>query len=100
MATPATTSTAASIGGADRVLTEDEVEAFVGEQLSAVDVDGRSVCVIVPDGTRSVPLPLLFRAIHGALHGRVSRLTVLVALGTHGAMGEQALGVRLGYEPG
>ena len=36
-------------------------------------LDGRSVCVIVPDGTRSCPLPLLLSAVHGALHGRVSR---------------------------
>ena len=63
------------------------------------DLDGRSVCVLVPDGTRSCPLPLLLSAIHGALHGRVSRLTVLVALGTHAAMSEQALAAHLGYRP-
>ena len=61
------------------------------------DLDGRSVCVLVPDGTRSCPLPLLVSAIHDVLHGRVSRLTVLVALGTHAAMSEQALAAHLGY---
>jgi hypothetical protein len=50
------------------------------------------VCVLVPDGTRSCPLPLLVSAIHDVPHGRVSRLTVLVALGTHAAMSEQAAG--------
>ena len=65
------------------VLTEDQVRAFVHEQLAAVDLDGRSVCVLVPDGTRSCPMPLLLGAVHEALHGRVTRLTVLVALGTH-----------------
>ena len=59
--------------------------AFVREQLAAVDLDGRSVCVLVPDATRGCPLPLLLAAVHGALHGRVERLTVLVALGTHAA---------------
>ena len=34
------------------------------------------------------------------LHGRVSRLTALVALGTHKAMTEEALGAMLGFEPG
>ena len=63
--------------------------AFVREQLAAVDLDGRSVCVIVPDGTRSCPLPLLLDAVHGALHGRVRRLTVLVALGTHARDGRR-----------
>ena len=70
------------------------------EQLAAHPFDGRSVCVLVPDATRTCPLPLLLRAVHGALHGRVSRLTVLVALGTHAPMGEEALAAHLGYAPG
>ena len=94
MATP--TSTAARIGGADRILTEAEVAAFVGEQLAGLDADGRSVCVLVPDATRVCPLPLLIGAVHRALHGRVSRLTVLIALGTHAAMSEEALAAHLG----
>ena len=79
----------AAIGGPGGVLSEDEVRAFVREQLAG----GRrrpSVCVLVPDGTRSCPLPLVLPAVHGALHGHVSRLTVLVALGTHARMSEAA----------
>ena len=56
--------TAARIGGADRILTEPEVAEFIGEQLAAIDADGRSVCVLVPDGTRTCPLPLLVSAVH------------------------------------
>jgi lactate racemase len=89
--------TAARIGGADRILTDGEVAGFVAEQLAGIDADGRSVCVLVPDGTRSCPLPLLVGAVHRALYGRVSRLTVLIALGTHAAMSEDALAVHLGY---
>ena len=89
--------TAARIGGADRVLAEEEVGRFVEEQLAGIDADGRAVCVLVPDGTRSFPLPLLVRAVHRALHGRVSRLTVLVALGTHAPMDADALAAHLGY---
>ena len=96
--TPA--SGAARTGGSDRVLGEDEFRAFVREQLARVDVDGASVCLLVPDGTRSCPLPLVLPAVHGALHGRVSRLTVLVALGTHARMSEAALAHHLGYELG
>src|SRR5450755_2113475 len=82
---------AAQIGGADGVLTDEQVSRFVAEQLGAADLDGRSVCVLVPDGTRSAPLPLLLSALHGALQGRVSRLTLVIALGTHAAMSEPAL---------
>jgi nickel-dependent lactate racemase len=91
---------AVRIGGPDAVLDEQEVRAFVRDRLAAVALDGRSVCVIVPDGTRSCPLPLLLSAVHGALHGRVTRLTVLVALGTHAAMDEPALAAHLGYPGG
>lgn len=82
------------------MLSEDQVSAFVAEQLDVVALDGRSVCVLLPDGTRSVPLALLVSAVHAALHGRVSRLTALIALGTHSAMSEAALAAHLGYEPG
>ena len=91
---------AAQIGGHDGVLDDEQIRMFVHEQLESADLDGRSVCVLVPDATRSSPLPLLLTAIHGALHGRVSRLTVLIALGTHAAMTEPALAAHLGYEPG
>ena len=43
---------AATIGGPDQVLSEQEVAAFVQEQLAAQDFDGRSVCVLIPDATR------------------------------------------------
>jgi nickel-dependent lactate racemase len=95
MAAP--TTFAARLGGADRILAEPEVAAFIGEQLAGLDADGRSVCVLVPDGTRVCPLPLLVGAVHRALHGRVSRLTVLIALGTHGAMSDAQLAAHLGY---
>jgi len=92
--------TAARIGGPGDLLGEEQIQAFVREQLAARPLDGRSVCVLVPDGTRSCPLPLLLSAVHGALHGRVTRLTVLVALGTHAPMSDPALAGHLGYPGG
>ena len=89
--------TAASIGGPDQVLSDDAVREFVAQSLAAEDFDGRSVCVIVPDGTRSCPLPLLLSVVHEQLAGRASRITVLIALGTHAAMDEAHLARHLGY---
>lgn len=87
----------ARIGGPHGVLADGEVRAFVHDRLREADLDGRSVCVLVPDATRSCPMPMLLSAVHEALHGRVSQLTVLVALGTHAAVPEPALGAHLGY---
>jgi nickel-dependent lactate racemase len=94
------TTTAARVGGPGTILSPDEVTAFVVAQLAEIDFDGRSVCVLVPDATRVCPLPLLVGAVHRALHGRVSRLTVLIALGTHGAMSDAALAAHVGVLPG
>jgi nickel-dependent lactate racemase len=88
------------IGDASTILSEKQVIELIAERLAEHPFDGRSVCVLVPDATRTCPLPLLLRAVHGALHGRVTRLTVLVALGTHAPMTEEALGRHLGYAPG
>ncbi len=91
---------ATRLGGAGGVLAEDQVRGFVLDRLAEVDLDGRSVCILVPDGTRSCPLPLLLGAVHEALAGRVSRMTVLIALGTHQPMSEAALARHLGYQEG
>ena len=94
------TAGATQIGGPDDALSEAEIRAFVHTQLAGARLDGRSVCVLVPDATRSSPLPLLLAAIHEALYGRVTRLTVIVALGTHAEMTEPALAAHLGYPSG
>ena len=94
------TGVTATVGGPGAVLSSEEVRGFVAEQLAGIDLDGRSLLLIVPDGTRSVPLPLLMSAIHAAAHGRASRITVLVALGTHAAMSEPDLARHLGYDVG
>jgi nickel-dependent lactate racemase len=97
---PGLAASAARVGDASTVLGDDQVTAFIADQLGKHAFDGRSVCVLVPDATRTCPLPLLMRAVHAALHGRVTRLTVLVALGTHAPMTEEALAEHLGYAPG
>jgi nickel-dependent lactate racemase len=89
---------AAVIGGPGQVLTDDEVTSFVADSLSGAGLEGRSVCVIVPDATRSCPLPLLLKAVHQALDGKVSKLTILVALGTHAEMTPDQLRTHLGGE--
>jgi nickel-dependent lactate racemase len=59
--------------------------------LARLDVDGRRVLVLIPDGTRTMPMPLMFETIERALAPRVAALDFLVALGTHVPMNDEQL---------
>jgi len=56
---------------------------------------GQKVLVLIPDHTRSLPLPELFRITVDALHD-VRELNVMVALGTHPALSEDQLNKLVG----
>jgi nickel-dependent lactate racemase len=80
-------------------LSDRELSEFVAEALSGEDVDGKRVLCIMPDGTRSMPMPAMFRALCGALRGRVAKLDYLIALGTHPPMSDSAINRFLGITP-
>ncbi len=79
-----------------RRLTDSELEAIVDATLLSIPEPCRSVLLIVPDGTRTAPLGTLFKAVHRRLAQRGARADVLVALGTHAPMSEEAICSRLG----
>jgi nickel-dependent lactate racemase len=60
------------------------------------DVRCSHAVVIVPDATRTAPIPLFFRALAESLRGRVERLTFLIALGTHPVMDPSAVAKLVG----
>jgi nickel-dependent lactate racemase len=79
------------LGSVDRTLTEAEAREVVETLCDSQPLAGRRVLLLIPDGTRHAPIPLLFRLLAQALCGRVASLDVLVALGTHPAMPDEAL---------
>jgi nickel-dependent lactate racemase len=97
---PGDPSRAQTVGGVGQRLSSDEVSAFVTRALAGADLDDKRVCLVVPDGTRSCPLPLLMRAVHPALDGRAKEVTVVIALGTHQGMSDDHLARHLGYSAG
>ena len=72
-------------------LTDEQVEAVVMQGLESLSLSGKRVLVIIPDSTRTMPLPLFFRLITRHLLGKASQLDFLIALGTHPAMSEEAV---------
>jgi nickel-dependent lactate racemase len=79
------------VGDASTPLDDTAVAALLAETLGALDLDGRRVLVVIPDGTRSAPIPLLYRVLQEQLVKRAARLDFLVALGTHKPMDEAAI---------
>lgn len=73
-------------GFEDRIMREDEVVEIVHQALDNSKLDGKRVLVVIPDHTRTAPIPLMFRTLYGLLAKRVSALDFIVALGTHPPM--------------
>ena len=78
-------------GYTDRFLTEDEVRSLMREALAQQSLEGKRVIVIIPDGTRTAPIPMMFRLFDEVLGESVAALDYLVALGTHQPMSEEAI---------
>jgi nickel-dependent lactate racemase len=75
-------------------LAEDAVRPVVQRACAGVR-EGARVIVIVPDHTRTAPIGMMFRLVHEALAARTQALDVLIALGTHPPMSEEAILHRL-----
>ena len=83
------------IAGNASPLTNEQVSDVVAQSLPAVEYAGKKVLLIVPDHTRSAPVGQLFKAIHTQIGGATAKLDVMIALGTHPPMSEEAICERL-----
>jgi nickel-dependent lactate racemase len=83
-------------GYRDRFLSEAETRSIMAEALEAADLTDKRVLILIPDGTRTAPMPMMFRLFRELLAGRVAALDYLVALGTHQPMDDAALSQLVG----
>ena len=81
------------------LLTDAEVRAWLESHVPVEDFRGRRLLLVVPDATRTAPLPLLFDALFNRLRPVVDTLDVMIALGTHPPMSEAAMMTLLGIAP-
>src|SRR4030042_2438917 len=79
-------------------LTEGEIKAILFESLASLHLDGKRVIILIPDSTRTMPIPLLFDLLEEMLSHRVRNLDYLVALGTHQPMDDNQLSKLLGRQ--
>ena len=83
-----------AIAPAGQLLTENEIRNTLTRALENQFANQR-VLVLIPDHTRSLPLPFLFRVLVEILHD-AKQLDFMVALGTHPALSEESLNQLVG----
>ena len=75
-------------GLSEGFLTESQIRLLAARGLGQLELDGKRVLVLIPDGTRTMPMPLIFDILDQELGGRTASLDFLVALGTHAPMSD------------
>ena len=83
-------------GVTDGYLTSEDIAVIARAGLAQLPVDGKRLLVLIPDGTRTMPMPLMFETIERELGTRVAALDYLVALGTHTPMSDAQLARHVG----
>lgn len=76
-------------------LAESSVSDLISQACPAKDYRGKRVLLIVPDGTRTAPVGLIFKTLHREIAEVTKAFDVLIALGTHQPMDEAAICRRL-----
>src|SRR5512141_1349709 len=76
-------------------VTREQIVEIVANACPVAAYEGKRVLVIIPDGTRSGPVGLVFAGLCEQVGAAARALDVLVALGTHQPMSEAAICRRL-----
>ena len=83
-------------GSANAYLDHATIRDIVAQAVEAMPIAGKRVLILIPDGTRTAPIPQMFRLFQELLQPRVKALDYLVALGTHPAMSDAQLSKLVG----
>jgi lactate racemase len=85
-------------GSKHAFLGEDDLRAIVKQAGEQISLSGKRVLVIIPDGTRTMPMPLMFHLLQEEWLPQTAKLDFLVALGTHQPMSDDHLSRHLGVK--
>lgn len=83
-------------GSVPEQLCADDVQHMIAQGCEQLVLDGKRVLVIIPDRTRTSPIPLFFRLLYEQIGRRVAQLDYLIALGTHQPLPEAAIDLLVG----
>jgi lactate racemase len=86
-------------GGKGTTLNEASIRDLCAAEVARWNVCGKRVLAVVPDGTRTAPMGTMLRILHDLVGKEAARFDVLIALGTHPPMSEDAIDARFGLSP-
>lgn len=80
-------------------VSEEQVTQIIAQTCPLENFRAKRVLLIIPDGTRTAPVGLMFKTLFAEIGSAAKSLDVLVALGTHQPMSEEAICERLEISP-
>lgn len=80
----------------DKALDDQQVYQTLKAGLEQVSLASKRVLVLIPDNTRSCPLPMMFRYLCDLVGSKAAKLDFLIALGTHQPMPQQKINQLVG----
>ena len=83
-----------------RALTPEQVADVIAQACPAKDYRDKKVLLIIPDGTRTAPVGLLFQTLYRQMGDTTKAFDILIALGTHQPMSDAAICQRLEISTG
>lgn len=78
-------------------MSDEDLREVVAAAVSSGSFDNKRVLVIIPDGTRTMPMAQMYSALQELLGPRTKELDYLVALGTHPSMSDAQLSKLMGH---
>src|SRR5204863_9637182 len=78
-----------------RALTPEQVADVIAQACPAKDYRDKKVLLIIPDGTRTAPVGLMFQTLYRQMGDTTKAFDILIALGTHPPMCDTAICQRL-----
>lgn len=80
----------------EKIMTSSQVRQILTKGIEELNCSGKRVLLIIPDGTRSMPMPLFFDLFEEILLPVAKKMDYLVALGTHQPMTDAQLSLLVG----
>ncbi len=85
-------------GNSEHILSTHETNEIISAGLANLPAENESVLIIIPDGTRTMPMSMMFNLFQKYLQPRTKKMDFLVALGTHPLMTDMQLSRLVGRE--